>query len=124
MREGLAQDSRDVETAVDGTLEALPPERVRPIERRAAEEERRRRAGDAQCGQRGLHVRREVVVEGESQRKALATTTRTHGTEQLSCGHQAVPPANVSELRLEQCVVVCSSDVSLGAGGPSARTAW
>ncbi len=96
----------ELELRIHCTLEALPPERMRPVEGRPTEEEGRRGPRAPQNGPRQPHVRDEVVVEREGDRKALAAPARRDCALDVLGGHETVARAEVPELGLEDgCVV-------------------
>ena len=79
-----------VEAAVERRLQRLPEEGARAVQRGAAEVERRRGAERAQRRRRVGDVHREVVVEGDREREALAAPARRRGREHVARPHQPV----------------------------------
>ena len=74
-------EGTEVEVAVAGLLEPLPPEPVRAPEARASEEERRRRPGPREDRRGRLDVGAEIVVERDRDRKRLPGPPLAGGLE-------------------------------------------
>lgn len=113
--DGRADQRREVgDTGVPRALQALEVERERAVERRAAEEERRRHIQRMQDWRSERGVAREIVVERDGDGEALATTPRGHRVEQPVRRHHAVVADEVSQLALEQADLVRRHELASG----------
>ena len=91
----------DEPARVGEPLQALPPERPRAVERRSAQEERRRHSASRQRGRRQLDVGGKVVVECDGDRKPSAAGTLRSRPLDLFRSDRTVEPSQVPELSVE-----------------------